>query len=134
MKNYHRSLYHGRKGKNQSFSASLKHAVHGLILGFLFEANLRRQVAMLVLAVALGWVLRITPLQWAALVTAAALVIILELINSSIEALADAVHPDYSEHIQRSKDLSAAAVLGGSGLALAVGLVIFAPPLLDLVR
>ena len=41
MKRYHRPLYRGRSGKNQSFADAVRHAGHGLILGFIFEANIR---------------------------------------------------------------------------------------------
>jgi diacylglycerol kinase len=134
MSTYHRSFYHGRKGKNESFRQALRHASRGLLWGFLFEANVRRQLGIVVIVALLGWWLKVTPAEWAALGLAAALVLVLELINSSIEALADAVHPDYSEHIQRSKDLSAGAVLGASFTAFLIGLYIFLPALIDLVR
>ena len=134
MSNLHRSFYHGRKGKNRSFGQALRHAGHGLLWGFLFEANVRRQLFIASCAVLLGWWLTITPWEWAAVGLSGAFVIILELLNSSIEALADAVHPDYNEHIQRSKDLSAGAVLLASCAALVIGLYIFVPAFIDLVR
>lgn len=129
MNGHQRWLYHGRKGKSQSFRAALQHAGRGLLLGFIFEANIRRHLFVLAGAVSLGVLLHITSRQWAALLIVAMVVVMVELINSAIEALADAVHPEYSEYIQRSKDLSAAAVLLASSMAFLVGLFIFLPPL-----
>lgn len=116
-----------------SFVTSLNHAIHGLVWGFVFEANMRRQIAIGVVVVALGYLLDVTGEQWLVLITMGLVVVTLELINSSIEALADAVHPAYSEHIQRSKDLSAGAVLLMSGVAGMIGASIFLPRLLQLV-
>jgi len=134
MTNYHRSFYHGHKGKNESFHEALRHAGRGIALGFLYESNVRRELIVALLVVLLGWWLSLTPGQWAAVVVVILGVLTVELINSSIEALADAVHPDFSEHIQRSKDLSAAAVLAASLTALVVGVYVFVPALMALVR
>jgi len=119
--------------KNQTFFKALRHASHGLAVGFREEANIRRQVLLLLLVILLGVYFNITPFQWVVIVVLAVFVLTLELVNSAIEALADAFHPDYSEHIERAKDLSAAAVLSATIAASILGLFIFAPPLLALV-
>jgi len=49
------------------------------------------------------------------------------LFNTAIEKLADHVTPGYNNQIKVVKDLSAAAVLIASLLALAAGLIIFIP-------
>lgn len=121
--------YHGQNHKSESFRESMRHATRGLVLGTIFESNVRRQALLGAGAIALGLLLDIKRHQWVALLAAAVFVVAMEFINSAVEALADAVHPEYSEHIQRSKDLSAAAVLCGSMAALAVGLFIFYDPL-----
>ncbi len=121
------------KRKNKSFAEALSHASHGLFVGFIYEANIRRQLFMLALAIGLGLYFQISLSQWVIIGLLTVFVLTLELINSAIEALADAVSPDYSEHIERSKDLSAAAVLAASLTATVVGLFIFLPPLFLLV-
>ena len=52
--------------------------------------------------------------------------------NSSIEALADLVSPEYNEAIKRTKDLAAGAVLILAISAAIVGLIIFIPKILTL--
>lgn len=129
MKGQHRWWYHGQNHKSESLQESLRHASRGVVLGTIFEANVRRQVVLGAAAVVLGILLDVRHQQWLALIAVAAFVVAMEFVNSAIEALADAIHPGYNEHIQRSKDLSAAAVLCASGVALIVGLFIFLPPL-----
>lgn len=127
MSRHHRWLYHGQNRKSESFRQSFGHASRGLVLGSIYENNIRRQVFVFLMVVVCGFLFKITFLEWGATVSVSVLVIVLEFMNTAIEAMADAVHPDYSEHIQRAKDLAAAAVLVASILALVVGLFIFLP-------
>ena len=57
------------------------------------------------------------------------LVLAAEAINSSIEALADLVSPEYNEAIKRTKDLAAGAVLILAITAAIVGFIVFIPKL-----
>ncbi len=65
-----------------------------------------------------------------ALITAAALVWMGEAMNTAIEALADAVHPDEHPLVGRAKDVAAGAVLIAAMAAAGIGLLILGPPLL----
>lgn len=80
-----------------------------------------------VVVVILGIWTRLTPLEWAVLLLAIGLVIGLELVNTSIEALVDRVSPEHSELARVAKDTAAAAVLVGALTAIAVGACVFLP-------
>jgi diacylglycerol kinase len=60
-------------------------------------------------------------------------VFLTELLNSSIESLADLIDPEWNELIMRTKDYSAAAVLISAIVAIVVGGLIFIPKFLDLI-
>jgi diacylglycerol kinase len=60
-------------------------------------------------------------------------VFLTELLNSSIESLADLIDPEFNELIMRAKDYSAAAVLMSAIVAIVVGGLIFIPKFLDLI-
>ena len=62
-----------------------------------------------------------------------ALVIILELVNTSLETIVNLVEPDIKEQAKIAKDVSAAAVLISAGVSIAVGLLLFAPKIIALV-
>lgn len=113
--------------KSRHFGESLQHAGRGFFVAVLLEANIRRQLALLLVVVVAAWWVNLSLLEVLVVLMLSVLVIATELMNSSLEALADAVHPDFSEHIQRAKDMSAAAVLLMSLFALLVGLAIFIP-------
>ena len=69
----------------------------------------------------------IAGMEWIAVTIVIGAVLAAEAVNSSIEALADLVSPEYNEAIKRTKDLAAGAVLLMAIAAAIVGFVIFIP-------
>ncbi len=82
-----------------------------------------------VLAVAGG--LQVEPWRWAVLLLAISLVLALELINTSIEYLVRALHPDHHPALAHALDVAAGAVLVGAIGSVTVALVTLGPPLLN---
>jgi len=82
---------------------------------------LRIHVALAVLSLSVGAVVRLPPLGWAVLALACSTVIGAELFNTALEALVDLVSPQDHPLARRAKDAAAAAVLVVSGGAVAVG-------------
>ncbi|MBC8331574.1 MAG: diacylglycerol kinase family protein [Anaerolineae bacterium] len=80
----------------------------------------------------LGVWLQLSPQDWAILLITIALVWAAEFFNTSLEALADLIHPDEHPQIKIIKDVSAAGVLITATAAILIGLLIFGPPLVDL--
>lgn len=93
---------------------------------------MRTQFVLGILVVCAMIFLRIPPAQMAILILAVMFVIVLELINASLELFSDIVHPEYHEAIKSSKDIAAAAVLFASIAATLVGLLIFVPAVVNL--
>jgi diacylglycerol kinase (ATP) len=81
---------------------------------------MRTHAAALALVLGVLLVTRPEPGWWAALISAAALVLIAELLNTALEALADHIRPEPDPLIARAKDCAAGAVLVASVAALAV--------------
>jgi len=76
-------------------------------------------------AFACGIGFNIKQLEWCLLIIAVAVVWVAEGVNTALEVLADAVHPDRHPLIGRAKDVAAAAVLIAAAGALLIGLLIF---------
>lgn len=124
-----------RSSKRFSFSErikSFKYAFAGLKTLFMEEHNARIHVAAAVIAIALGFALRISANEWILVIGAISLVFICELINTSLEALADFVSPQKHPQIKKVKDLAAASVLVSAVSALITGIIIFSPKIIDL--
>ncbi|MBZ0242900.1 MAG: diacylglycerol kinase family protein [Bacteroidales bacterium] len=110
---------------------SFSFAFNGLRLLLKEEHNSWIHLSAAICVVIAGFVFNISAFEWIAIVFAIGLVITLELINSSIENIADFVSPDKHDKIKKVKDLAAAAVLISAVTALVVGLIVFIPKILD---
>ena len=110
---------------------SFKHAFNGLRILLKEEHNARIHLIAAICVLIAGYVFQVSNYEWIALIFAIGLVFGLELINSSIENMADFVSPEKHDKIKKIKDLSAAAVLLGTVTALIIGLIIFVPKIVD---
>jgi diacylglycerol kinase (ATP) len=90
-----------------AFGASRK----GLIGAYREEAAFRQELALAALVVPLGLWLGRSGVERALLVAPVLLVLIVELINSAIEATVDRVSPEPHELAGLAKDIGSAAVL-----------------------
>lgn len=109
--------------KNQSFARRFDFAWNGIVGTVRGEASFRTQLVLGLLAALLLCFVK-PPLVWVALCAlAAGLVLALELVNTALEHLADRLHPERHEAIERAKDCAAAAVLLASFTALIVGVL-----------
>ena len=120
--------------KEHKTSNSFIYAFNGLKLTFTNEPNFRIQIALAVITTLLGIVLKISQIEWLILITIIFMVLLLELINSSLEALVDLVSPEINEKAKIAKDTAAGAVLTASILSLIIGIVIFLPKILILLK
>lgn len=112
--------------------ASFKNAGKGLAVFIGQGGNAWIHCVMAVLVILAGFLLRISSLEWVAIVFAIGLVFGAEAINSAIERLSDVVQPERDDRIRDVKDMSAGAVLICVITASVIGLVVFLPKLLSL--
>lgn len=91
------------------------------------EPHFRFHILAFVAVVSLGAHFDIAQQEWTVILLISALVLGLEAMNSGLENLADALHPDRHPLIKKSKDMAAGAVLIASIFAVVIGLIIFLP-------
>jgi len=113
---------------------SFKYAFNGLIILIREEHNARIHLIAAVLAIILGFVLEISLTEWISIFFAIGLVVSLEIINSAIENIADFISPENNKQIKRIKDLAAAGVLVGAIASVCIGLIIFLPKIIKIVK
>lgn len=75
------------------------------------EAAFKQEVVALIVSVPLAYLITPNLAQFMLLVSLVALVIIVEVLNTAIEAVCDAVSPDFDAHIKIAKDCGSLAVL-----------------------
>jgi diacylglycerol kinase (ATP) len=110
---------------------SFRNAFKGLYLVVRDEHNAWIQITATFCAVIVGILLKITAVEWIAVIFSIGFVLAMEAVNTAIERLADFVSPEKHDLIKNVKDISAGAVLISSITALVVGLVIFLPRIID---
>ena len=113
--------------KLHSTQKSFKYAFEGIKLTYRNEPNFRIQLVLAILSTILGIFLKISQIEWLILIIIIFVVLLLELINSSIEALVDLISPEKNEKAKIAKDTAAGAVLIASILSLIIGIVLFLP-------
>ncbi|MGA2408421.1 MAG: diacylglycerol kinase family protein [Bacteroidales bacterium] len=111
---------------------SFKFAFNGLLLILKDEHNSRIHFLAAIVAIAMGIILGLNHYEWSLLIIVIGIVFLTELLNSSLESLADLIDPEWNELIMKAKDYSAAAVLISAIVAIVVGGLIFIPKILDL--
>lgn len=106
--------------KGQSFYKRLGFAFSGLYLAYFRERSFRYHVFACAGVLVTLVITRPSPAWWAMGALAVGFVMVAELINTAIEALADRLHPERHPEIRAVKDIAAAAVLVSSVTALLV--------------
>lgn len=77
-----------------------------------------------VLAIVIGFVIRLNYYEWIIFIILIALVIMAEIFNTCIEKVCDLISTEYNEKIRNIKDLSSGSVLFVSIMALIIALFI----------
>ncbi|MEB0249757.1 MULTISPECIES: diacylglycerol kinase family protein [unclassified Mucilaginibacter] len=114
----------------KKFIRSVGFALKGIRHAFATQLNFRIQTSVALLAIAMGLYFDISASEWHWVTLCIALVLMMELFNTGIEALVDLVSPGYNELAGRVKDVSAAAVLIIAIFTLVTGVIIFLPKIL----
>lgn len=113
-----------------SLYKSFVYAFEGLFEALKNGRNFKIQVVVGVFAVLLGFILKLNSFEWLALIIISSFVLILELINTSLEAIVDMVSPEIAGKAKIAKDVAAASVLIASIAGVLVGFILFLPKIL----
>lgn len=122
-------------GKNHHLYQAMTHAVEGIIMMLREERNMRFHVLAALVALLVGWWFRISRSDWLWLLLVIFLVFAAEFLNTVTEAVTDVmVNHQYDVDVKKAKDVAAGGVLLAACFAVVVGLIIFGPHLVNLVR
>ena len=107
---------------------ALIYSINGLKAAFKHEAAFRQETLLISIGSLMAIFLPITLVEQLLLIASLALVLIVELINSAIEAIVDRISTDMHELSGRAKDIGSAAVL----ITLALAALIWGSILLNI--
>ena len=94
---------------------------NGLAFAIRSEQAIREELAALILSVPLAWLIGTTPARRIEMVAVILLLLVVELLNTAIEKLADRLTTDHDPQIGRVKDMGSAAV----GVALIIAAMVW---------
>jgi diacylglycerol kinase (ATP) len=97
---------------------------NGLVFAIRSEQAFREELVGLALALPLAWLVGATGMRRVELIAVVVLVLVVELLNTAIEKLADRLTTDHDPQIGQVKDMGSAAV--GVALVMAGAFWIFA--------
>lgn len=104
------SPYKGKTGLKRLWNA-LHYSLAGLQAAYRCEDAFRQEVLLCSLLIPLTWFLPVRPMEQALMIGSLFLVLIVELLNSAVEATVDRVSLDDHHLAKRAKDIGSASVL-----------------------
>jgi diacylglycerol kinase (ATP) len=111
------------KGRLKSF----KFAFAGAYKLLTTEHSIMVQFSIAILLNIAGFYLEISKTDWLFQTLAIGLVLSIEGLNTSVEKIADFIHPDFHHKIGFIKDIAAGAVFFAALTAVAIGAIIYYP-------
>lgn len=112
------------------FYKSVKYAIEGIVVCIKKERNMKIHLIMMICVIIFGYLFHLNYTEWIICMILFALVISLEMINTSIEAIVDLCSPQFHPLAKIAKDVAAGAVLVVAFFSAVIGLMIFIPKLL----
>jgi len=100
----------GNRGVNRLIKA-WGYSMLGFKAAFQHEAAFRQELALLVVSLPAAYYFAETPFEVAILLASVLLILVVELLNSALEAVVDRFGGEFHELSGRAKDLASAAVL-----------------------
>ncbi len=121
-------------GLKHDTKKSFSFAMSGMRQAIATEPNLRIHFGFAAAAIILALILGLTAIEWVIILSVIFYVISLELLNTVIEALVNMVSPQIRKEAKIAKDVSAAVVFCAAVLSVFVGIFLFLPKIIALVR
>jgi diacylglycerol kinase (ATP) len=111
----------GNRGLTRAIHAA-KNSWHGLVFAFKEESAFRQELVLLVVLGPIALLLPVDHVEKALMICSLIMVLVIELLNSSVEAAIDRISFEHHDLSKRAKDFGSAAVM----LALLIAFVIWA--------
>ncbi|WP_221565647.1 diacylglycerol kinase family protein [Alkalihalobacillus sp. TS-13] len=112
---------------------SFRFAFEGVLQGWREERNFRIHCVFAVFTIIFAFFLGFSIVKWSILLLTIGIVMGLELMNSSIERVVDLLTEEYHPIAKKAKDFAAGSVFIFSIIAVIIGFLLFAGPIIEIV-
>ncbi|GLS84835.1 MULTISPECIES: diacylglycerol kinase [Gammaproteobacteria] len=117
----------GKTGVSRIIDAT-DYSMKGLKAAWINEAAFRQEVVLTLIFTCVAFLLPVDHIERALLISSLLLVVIVELMNSAVEAVVDRISDEWHELSGRAKDIGSAAVF----VALALALLVWASVIIEI--
>jgi diacylglycerol kinase len=121
------------QSKPFSIAARLRaftYAFNGIVKFVRYEHNAWLHFIATIAVVAFSFYMKISGMEWIAILLCIGFVWTMELINTAIEKIMDHLHPEMHPGVKLIKDMAAGAVLIAAIISFIIALIIFIPKFL----
>ncbi len=112
---------------DRSLLSSVRYALEGILHALKYNRNLRIAYFFALLVISIGLYFQITSLEMVILVITILLVILSEMINTSLEEMVNLIIKEHRKEAKIAKDVGAGMVLVATIGSVIIGLFIFIP-------
>jgi diacylglycerol kinase len=138
-KGYTYGMFDEPAKERQAFSIvnrakSFRHAFRGIFVIYKTQPNFWFHTLSAAVTIFLGFFLHVSETEWLALVFAIGFVVVSEAWNTAVEFDIDLTSPQMHPFARDTKDVAAAAVLISALTSIIIGLIIFLPKILALLK
>lgn len=113
---------------------SFKHAFDGLVYTITTQPNFRFHLLATLLVCLLGIYLSVSVTEWLVLIFTINMVLVAEMINTSVESIVDLITLERRQDAKVAKDVSAGMVLVSAILSITIGIFIFLPKIINTIH
>ncbi len=115
------------KGKRESLIKSFGYAFSGIVHTYQTERNIRIHSGVTFFVIIFGFFMKLSRIEWSIICLTIGITFSLELVNTALERVVDLVTTEHQPLAKFAKDVAAGAVLLFSGISVIIGILIFAP-------
>ena len=112
---------------------STTHAWRGLVIFIKSTHNSWLHIFFAILAIYLGFILKISGMEWVAIIFSIGLVMVAEILNTAFEIDINLTSPVFHPYARDTKDVAAGAVLVSVVVSGIIGLIIFLPKIIAII-
>ncbi len=113
---------------------SFKYAFNGIKLCIDNEQNMLIHFTVAFLVIVCGILFKLSKIEWIVCILLIGIVLMMELLNTAIENVCDLVTQKENKYVKIAKDTAAGSVLVISIVSAIIGLMIFIPKIMEVIK
>ena len=122
------------KVKTKKLANSFKYAIQGILTSIRKERNMKIHFFIMIAVIILGFVLKISKIEWIICIILFGIIIAGEMFNTAIETTVDIAMPYKDRKAKIAKDVSAGGVLILAIISIIIGCIIFLPKIVNMLQ